>query len=115
MVTVYELLTGALDWRGFWRAARSSTVTTASVVLILISAHLINPFIALIHLPSEVSRLLFSADLGMYGTLLVILAVYLVLGCFLEGLAMLVVRRQSFRRWSCSWASIRSGSECWPF
>lgn len=91
MVIVYGLLTGALDWRGFWRAARSSTVTTASVMLILIAAHLINPFIALSHLPSEVSRLLVSADLGMYGTLLVILAVYLVLGCFLEGLAMLVL------------------------
>lgn len=91
MVIVYGLLTGVLDWRGFWRAARSSTVTTASVMLILIAAHLINPFIALSHLPSEVSRLLVSADLGMYGTLLVILAVYLVLGCFLEGLAMLVL------------------------
>lgn len=91
MVITYGLLTGALDWRGFWQAARGSTVTTASVMLILIAAHLINPFIALSHLPAEVSRLLVEADLGMYGTLLVILAVYLVLGCFLEGLAMLVL------------------------
>lgn len=91
MVIVYGLATGSLDWRGFWRAARSSTVTTASVMLILIAAHLINPFIALSHLPAEVSRLLVGADLGVYGTLLLILAVYLVLGCFLEGLAMLVL------------------------
>lgn len=91
MVIAYGLVTGALDWRGFWQASRSSTVTTASVMLILIAAHLINPFIALSHLPAEVSRLLVGADLGMYGTLLVILAVYLVLGCFLEGLAMLVL------------------------
>ncbi|RJL01151.1 TRAP transporter large permease [Paracoccus aestuarii] len=91
MVIVYGLTTGSLDWRGFWRAARSSTVTTASVMLILIAAHLINPFIALSHLPAEVSRLLVGADLGVYGTLLLILAVYLVLGCFLEGLAMLVL------------------------
>lgn len=82
---------GTLNLRSFWAAARSSIVTTASVMLILIAAHLINPFIALSHLPAEVSRLLVSLDLGMYGTLILILAIYLVLGCFLEGLAMLVL------------------------
>ncbi len=82
---------GALSLRTFWEAARSSIVTTASVMLILIAAHLINPFVALSHLPAEVSRLLIALDLGLYGTLIVILAIYLVLGCFLEGLAMLVL------------------------
>ena len=60
-------------------------------MLILIAAHLINPFVALSHLPAEVSRLLVALDFGLYGTLIVILAIYLVLGCFLEGLAMLVL------------------------
>ncbi|MCA0942163.1 TRAP transporter large permease [Salipiger pacificus] len=84
-------LSGTLDLRSFWQAAQSSVVTTASVMLILIAAHLINPFIALSHLPAEVSRMLVSFDLGAYGTLVLILAIYLVLGCFLEGLAMLVL------------------------
>jgi TRAP-type C4-dicarboxylate transport system permease large subunit len=38
-----------------------------------------------------VSRLLVALDIGLYGTLILILAIYLVLGCFLEGLAMLVL------------------------
>ena len=84
-------VSGSLTLRSFWQAAQSSVVTTASVMLILIAAHLINPFIALSHLPAEVSRLLVTFDLGAYGTLIVILAIYLVLGCFLEGLAMLVL------------------------
>ncbi|MEB3420700.1 TRAP transporter large permease [Salipiger marinus] len=84
-------VSGSLTLHSFWQAAQSSVVTTASVMLILIAAHLINPFIALSHLPAEVSRLLVTFDLGAYGTLIVILAIYLVLGCFLEGLAMLVL------------------------
>ena len=84
-------VTRTLTLRVFWDAARSSIVTTASVMLILIAAHMINPFVALSHLPAEVSRLLVALDFGPFGTLVVILAIYLVLGCFLEGLAMLVL------------------------
>ncbi len=91
LVIVIGAFSGTLTLRSFWEAAQSSIVTTASVMLILIAAHLINPFVALSHLPAEVSRLLVTLDLGLYGTLILILAIYLVLGCFLEGLAMLVL------------------------
>lgn len=91
LVILIGALSRSLTLASFWQAARSSIVTTASVMLILIAAHLINPFIALSHLPAEVSGMLVTLDLGVYGTLLVILAIYLVLGCFLEGLAMLVL------------------------
>lgn len=91
LVILIGALSRSLTLASFWQAARSSIVTTASVMLILIAAHLINPFIALSHLPAEVSGMLVTLDLGLYGTLLVILAIYLVLGCFLEGLAMLVL------------------------
>ncbi|MBD3804659.1 MAG: TRAP transporter large permease [Thioclava sp.] len=84
-------VSGTLSLRSFWHAAQDSIVTTASVMLILIAAHLINPFVALSHLPAEVSDLLVSFDLGRTGTLVLILAIYMVLGCFLEGLAMLVL------------------------
>jgi len=91
LVILIGAVTRSLTLRGFWDAARSSIVTTASVMLILIAAHMINPFVALSHLPAEVSRLLVALDFGPFGTLVVILAIYLVLGCFLEGLAMLVL------------------------
>ncbi|WP_370231095.1 TRAP transporter large permease [Salipiger bermudensis] len=91
LVIVIGAVSRTLDLRSFWQAARSSVVTTASVMLILMAAHLINPFIALSHLPAEVSRMLVAFDLGTYGTLILILAIYLVLGCFLEGMAMLVL------------------------
>ncbi|MFV0492953.1 MAG: TRAP transporter large permease [Pseudorhodobacter sp.] len=74
-----------------WQASRDSIVTTASVMLILIAAHIFNPFLALSHIPDVVKNLITSLDLGMIGTLLRLLRIYLVLGAFLEGFAMLVL------------------------
>jgi TRAP-type C4-dicarboxylate transport system permease large subunit len=66
-------------------------VTTATVILILIGAHMINPFLALSHLPTYVGGALVALDLPVLGILALMLLVYLVLGCFLEGFAMLVL------------------------
>lgn len=91
IVIVIGITTRTLSIREFWLAARDSVVTTATVMLILIAAHLINPFLALSHIPSAVGDLMTSLGLGATGTLILILAIYLVLGCFLEGFAMLVL------------------------
>lgn len=74
-----------------WAAAKDSVVTTATVMLILIAAHMINPFLALSHMTDLVAQAFVALDLGPMGSLLLILSIYLVLGCFLEGFAMLVL------------------------
>ncbi len=91
LVIAYGAVTRRLSVRGLWAATKDSVTTTATVMLILISAHLINPFLALSHIPEAVGALLAVLDLPVTGTLLVILAIYLVLGCFMEGFAMLVL------------------------
>ncbi|MCG6903514.1 MAG: TRAP transporter large permease [Rhodobacter sp.] len=80
-----------LSLRDLWQATRDSVVTTATVMLILIAAHLINPFLALSHIPAVVGEFIVALNLSVTGVLILILAVYLVLGCFLEGFAMLVL------------------------
>ncbi|MFN3274240.1 MAG: TRAP transporter large permease [Paracoccus sp. (in: a-proteobacteria)] len=74
-----------------WRASRDSIVTTAAVMLILIAAHIFNPFLALSHIPDFVKEVITAAQLGPIGTLVIILMIYMVLGAFLEGFAMLVL------------------------
>ena len=96
MVIVYGLITQNLTWAALKEAGQDSAVTTATVMLILIAAHLINPFLALSHIPTVVGDALTGLNLGSYGTLFLILAVYLVLGCFLEGFAMLVLTMPIF-------------------
>jgi tripartite ATP-independent transporter DctM subunit len=91
LVIIYGILRRRLSFANFWDASRSSVVTTATVILILIGAHMINPFLALSHLPTYVGGALVALDLPVLGILALMLLVYLVLGCFLEGFAMLVL------------------------
>jgi tripartite ATP-independent transporter DctM subunit len=80
-----------LSIRDLWGAARDSILTTATVMLILIAAHLLNPFLALSHIPRFVGEFITGLGLPVIAVLALILAVYLVLGCFLEGFAMMVL------------------------
>lgn len=96
LVIVYGVFSRTLTWGRLWNATRDSVVTTATVMLILISAHLINPFLALSHIPQTIGGFLEGLHLPAIGILVMILACYLVLGCFLEGLAMLVLSMPVF-------------------
>lgn len=90
-VIIYGFATRTLALKALFLAAKDSVVTTATVMLILIAAHMINPFLALSNIPTAVGEALAALNLSVLGTLAVILLVYLVLGCFLEGFAMLVL------------------------
>jgi len=91
IVLILALINGSISINNVFEASRDAVVTTATVMLILIAAHLINPFIALSNLPDLVEKILLSFNFGTYGTLILILFIYLILGCFLEGFAMLVL------------------------
>lgn len=90
-VILIGTLLGKLSLQALWLAAKDSVVTTGTVMLILIAAHMINPFLALSHIPSTVGDFITGLDLSPTGVLVLILAIYIVLGCFLEGFAMLVL------------------------
>ena len=65
--------------------------TTALAFLILIGAHIFNPFLALTHIPSDLAEILVGLDIPRVGVMLILMAAYIVLGTFLEGFAMLVL------------------------
>ena len=65
--------------------------TTGLVFLILIGAHIFNPFLALTQIPSDLAALLTGYDLSPMAVMLILMAAYIVLGSFLEGFAMLVL------------------------
>src|SRR6056297_4096862 len=90
-VILIGLLRRRLGLSALWQAGRETVVTTATVMLILIAAYMINPFMALSEIPEAVGIFINGLDLPPTGVLLLILGVYVVLGCFLEGFAMLVL------------------------
>lgn len=96
MAIVYGMATGSLSLRGLGSALSDSVATTAVVMLILIAAHVFGPFLAFSRVPTLIGEVLTGLDIGAYGVLLLILLCYLVLGCFLEGYAMLVLTMPIF-------------------
>jgi len=86
----------ALFRRKLTMAALSSILlqsvrTTALVFLILIGAFIFSPFLALTHVASNLVGLLTGIDLPGHAILFLVLFVYIILGMFLEGFAMLVL------------------------
>jgi tripartite ATP-independent transporter DctM subunit len=65
--------------------------TSAFAFLILIGAHVFNPFLALTQIPTNLAELLIGTDLPRVGILMILLAAFIVLGTFLEGFAILVL------------------------
>jgi tripartite ATP-independent transporter DctM subunit len=68
------------------------TVRTSSLCfLILIGAHIFNPFLALTQIPEDLAQLLIDLELPRFVIMLILMAAYIVLGTFLEGFAMMVL------------------------
>ncbi|NKB54387.1 MAG: TRAP transporter large permease subunit [Rhizobiaceae bacterium] len=77
------------------KAIRDVTLQTmkasATVFLIIIGAFIFIPFMSITNLPGQLVTLLTSLPIGDYGVLLIIILIYMFLGMFLEGIAMLVL------------------------
>ncbi len=73
------------------RALLQTVRTTAFAFLILIGAHVFNPFLALTQIPTDLADLLTGTDLPPIGILMILMATFIVLGTFLEGFAILVL------------------------
>jgi tripartite ATP-independent transporter DctM subunit len=91
LVFIVALARRCLSWRGLQDVLLQTVRTTAMFYIILIAAHVFSPFIALSQVPEFLADGLARLDLGLYGTLALILLGYVVLGTFLEGFAMLVL------------------------
>ncbi|RVV97639.1 TRAP transporter large permease [Mesobaculum littorinae] len=80
-----------LTWCGFRDAIAETLSTSAMLYFIVMGASVLNPFLAVTQIPSALGDGLAAAGLGPYGTLLLIVLGYVVLGMFMDGLSMLVV------------------------
>jgi tripartite ATP-independent transporter DctM subunit len=83
--------TRSLTFSGLRSAVMETASTSAMLYMIVIGANVLNPFLALTGVPAGLEAGLTALGLGPYGTLVVILLSYVVLGMFLDGLAMLVI------------------------
>ncbi|WP_185984626.1 TRAP transporter large permease [Aureimonas mangrovi] len=91
LLAILGLVRREIRLKDLWDAGRDSAMTSATVMLILIAAHLVNPFLALSHIPQWVGEALTGSGLSPYAVLALIILAYLLLGMFMDGFAMLVL------------------------
>ena len=83
--------TRSIDLKSFATSVMETVTTSTMLYMIVIGANVLNPFLSLTGVPGGLEAGLNALGLGTYGTLAVILLSYVVLGMFLDGLAMLVI------------------------
>ncbi len=91
LAMLLALVRGRLSVSSLSSMTLESVRTTALVFLILVGAHIFNPFLALTHIPTDLAELLVGMELPRLAVLAILLAAYIVLGMMLEGFAMLVL------------------------
>ena len=90
-IGLVALVSGRLRWTAFSDSLLETAKATGMIFLILIGAEVFNAFLALTQIPSALADALASSGLTPVAILIGILLVYLVLGCVMDSLAMILL------------------------
>ncbi len=85
------LLMRRLTWRVFIDSLKETASTTAMIFMIFIGTSILQYFIETSTLPRMLNDAIVASGLSRYMVLIVILAIYVILGCFLDSLSMLLI------------------------
>jgi len=88
---IISVLRKKLSRADFWRCLIESLRTTAAVFTILIGALIFGYFLTITQVPQKVTEFLTGLGLGPYGVLVLIMLMYLVLGCIMDAMAMIIL------------------------
>ncbi|MFI5022460.1 MAG: TRAP transporter large permease [Alphaproteobacteria bacterium] len=88
---IIGVLRGRLSTTDIRRSLLQATRTAAAVFTILIGALLFGYFLTITETPQNVTAFLTGLGLGSYGVLALIMLMYLVLGCLMDAMAMIIL------------------------
>ncbi|MBU8564920.1 TRAP transporter large permease [Virgibacillus pantothenticus] len=88
---LFSFLSRRLNWHKLKLAFNESVKLTAYIFLILIGATLFSQFLTISRLPVELTSLVSHLELNPYVILIAILLALFLLGCFIEGLSLIVL------------------------
>lgn len=80
----------SLTWSILRDAMLSTVTTTAMTLLILVAAFYLNFILGVLGVPGQVSSFISELQVGPVVMLLLLVGLYLILGCFLDALAMMI-------------------------
>jgi tripartite ATP-independent transporter DctM subunit len=85
------VLRGRLSRSGIRASLLQATRTAAAVFTVLIGALLFGYFLTITQTPQKVTEFLTGLGIGRYGVLALIMLMYLVLGCLMDAMAMIIL------------------------
>jgi len=85
------VVTGRLDKDKILASLLQATRTAAAVFTVLIGALIFGYFLTITQTPQKITEFLTGLGLGSYGVLALIMLMYLVLGCLMDALAMVIL------------------------
>ncbi|WP_422050727.1 TRAP transporter large permease [Shimia sp.] len=88
---IIALLSGSLSWKIFVDSIIATATSTAMIFFIILGAALYNGFLALTQVPQELSNWVVSLGLSPWMVLSLILFFYLVFGCLMDSLSMILL------------------------
>ncbi len=88
---VISVLRGRMSVKDTLRCLLETTRTTAAVFTILIGALLFGYFLTITQTPQKVTEFLTGLGIGSHGVLWLILLMYMLLGCIMDALAMIIL------------------------
>lgn len=88
---ILALVRGQLQWRPLFECLKRTAVATAMIFLILLGAELYNAFLALTRMPVDAASMIEGARLSPYAVIVVILMFYLVFGCLMDSMSMILL------------------------
>ncbi len=81
----------AISWPMLRAVAEGTMRTTAMIMLIILAAQFLNFVLGAIGLTDGIAEAIKSLGLGAIGTMLLIIVFYLILGCFMETISMMIL------------------------
>ncbi|TXL70230.1 TRAP transporter large permease subunit [Vineibacter terrae] len=80
-----------LDWRTFWDSVMGATRLTAMILLILAGASYLKLAMGFTGLPRHLAESIAAMNLSPAALIVVLAILYIILGCFLDGISMVVL------------------------
>jgi len=80
-----------MGWRGLWEAILETAYTTAAIFFIVVGAFIFSRFIVLTQFPNELAGWVKQAGLGAGWIMLAVMALYLLLGTFLDEVSTILI------------------------
>lgn len=88
---VFSLIRRRLSWKGFKDSIVDTIRNTGMIFTIIIGAFVFNYFLAVSTLPMELAEYVSNLNFSPVIVILIIVLVYLVLGCFIDALSMVIL------------------------